>query len=81
MAYLLDGPQLTHAKGFNIVSDGIAMGAIQVPGEGPRLVGRIGRRPFERSARCSDKLPEECLRQRTLLGSRGHAARAKRARD
>jgi biotin-dependent carboxylase-like uncharacterized protein len=34
MAYFLDGPRLTHARGFNIVSDGIAMGAIQVPGDG-----------------------------------------------
>src|SRR6202030_394702 len=25
MAYLLDGPPLVHAKGFNIVSDGIAL--------------------------------------------------------
>lgn len=34
MACFLEGPRLSHAKGFNIVSDGIAMGAIQVPGEG-----------------------------------------------
>jgi biotin-dependent carboxylase-like uncharacterized protein len=26
MAYFLDGPQLTHARGYNIVSDGIALG-------------------------------------------------------
>ena len=38
MAYFLDGPQLTHARGYNIVSDGIAMGAIQVPGEGRPIV-------------------------------------------
>ncbi|XSC42664.1 hypothetical protein ACF1BQ_030775 [Bradyrhizobium sp. RDT10] len=34
MAFFLDGPQLTHARGYNIVSDGIPMGAIQVPGKG-----------------------------------------------
>jgi 5-oxoprolinase (ATP-hydrolysing) subunit C len=38
MAYFLDGPRLTHAKGYNIVSDGIAMGAIQVPGDGRPIV-------------------------------------------
>jgi biotin-dependent carboxylase-like uncharacterized protein len=38
MAYFLDGPQLTHARGYNIVSDGIAIGAIQVPGDGRPIV-------------------------------------------
>ncbi|CAN7195378.1 biotin-dependent carboxyltransferase family protein [Bradyrhizobium sp. LjRoot220] len=38
MAYYLDGPQLTHVRGYNIVSDGIAMGAIQVPGDGRPIV-------------------------------------------
>jgi biotin-dependent carboxylase-like uncharacterized protein len=38
MAYFLDGPKLTHARGYNIVSDGIAMGAIQVPGDGRPIV-------------------------------------------
>ena len=38
MAFFLDGPQLTHARGYNIVSDGIAMGAIQVPGNGHPIV-------------------------------------------
>ncbi|MGH6641412.1 MAG: biotin-dependent carboxyltransferase family protein [Bradyrhizobium sp.] len=38
MAYYLDGPRLTHACGYNIVSDGIAMGAIQVPGDGRPIV-------------------------------------------
>jgi biotin-dependent carboxylase-like uncharacterized protein len=38
MAYLLDGPRLSHAKGFNIISDGVVMGAIQVPGDGRPIV-------------------------------------------
>ena len=38
MAYFLDGPRLTHARGYNIVSDGIALGAIQVPGDGRPIV-------------------------------------------
>lgn len=37
MAFRLDGPRLTHARGFNIISDGIAMGSIQVPGDGQPL--------------------------------------------
>ncbi|OZA84434.1 MAG: hypothetical protein B7X76_06825, partial [Azorhizobium sp. 39-67-5] len=38
MAYFLTGPKLEHLKGFNIISDGIAMGAIQVPGNGLPIV-------------------------------------------
>ncbi|MGY2048093.1 5-oxoprolinase subunit C family protein [Methylobacterium sp. JK268] len=38
MACFLDGTPLTHAKGADIVSDGIAMGAVQVPGEGRPIV-------------------------------------------
>src|SRR5205085_4925949 len=45
MASLLDGPRLEHAKGYNIVSDGIAFGAIQVPGEGKPVVLMADRQP------------------------------------
>jgi biotin-dependent carboxylase-like uncharacterized protein len=45
MAYFLDGPRLRHAEGFNIVSDGVAMGAIQVPGEGQPIVLMADRQP------------------------------------
>ena len=38
MGYRLEGPSLAHVKGHNIVSDGIANGAIQVPGSGQPLV-------------------------------------------
>ena len=38
MGYRLDGPTLAHAKGYNIVSDGIVSGAIQVPGSGHPIV-------------------------------------------
>lgn len=38
MGFRLEGPKLTHGKGFNIISDGIAFGAIQVPGNGQPLV-------------------------------------------
>jgi allophanate hydrolase len=38
MGYRLSGPALTHSKGYNIVSDGIVTGAIQVPGSGQPIV-------------------------------------------
>jgi biotin-dependent carboxylase-like uncharacterized protein len=38
MAYWLNGPLLKHSSGFNIVSDGIALGAIQVLGSGQPIV-------------------------------------------
>jgi 5-oxoprolinase (ATP-hydrolysing) subunit C len=45
MAFRLDGPKLTHAKGHDIVSDGIARGAVQVPGDGAPLVLMADRQP------------------------------------
>lgn len=45
MAYFLEGPRLSHAQGFNIVSDGVAMGSIQVPGDGQPLVLMADRQP------------------------------------
>lgn len=38
MALRLSGPRLEHERGYNIVSDGIATGAIQVPGDGQPIV-------------------------------------------
>ncbi len=38
MGLRLAGPALSHAKGFNIVSDGIAPGSIQVPGDGQPII-------------------------------------------
>jgi biotin-dependent carboxylase-like uncharacterized protein len=38
MGMRLEGPVLRHACGFNIVSDGIVTGAIQVPGNGQPIV-------------------------------------------
>lgn len=45
MAYLLEGPRLTHTQGFNIVSDGTAVGSIQIPGEGHPIVLMADRPP------------------------------------
>jgi biotin-dependent carboxylase-like uncharacterized protein len=38
MGYRLEGPRLEHARGFNIVSDGLLPGSIQVPGNGQPIV-------------------------------------------
>ena len=38
MGLRLDGPFLPHRDGYNIVSDGIATGAIQVPGSGQAIL-------------------------------------------
>jgi biotin-dependent carboxylase-like uncharacterized protein len=38
MGMRLEGPILAHAKGFNIVSDGIAPGSIQVPGDSQPII-------------------------------------------
>ena len=45
MAYILEGAPIGHLKGFNIVSDGIAMGAIQVPGDGLPMALMADRQP------------------------------------
>ncbi len=38
MAYRFEGPKIEHRLGFNIVSDGIALGAIQIGGDGQPLI-------------------------------------------
>ena len=38
MGYRLEGPVLAHAKGYDIISDGIVTGSIQVPGSGRPIV-------------------------------------------
>lgn len=45
MAYKLEGPPLAHAGDFNIVSDGVALGAIQVAGDGLPMVLMADRQP------------------------------------
>lgn len=43
MALQLSGPKLNHRTGFDIVSDGIAHGSIQVPGHGQPIVLMVDR--------------------------------------
>jgi len=45
MGYVLEGPKLSPAKGFNIVSDGTAFGSIQIPGAGRPIVLMADRPP------------------------------------
>lgn len=45
MAWRLEGPSLPAVKGHDIVSDGIPMGAIQVPGDGQPLCLMADRQP------------------------------------
>ena len=55
MGMRLAGPRLEHSKGYNIVSDGIAPGSVQVPGNGLPIV------LLARSA--NDRwLPKDCHR-------------------
>jgi len=43
MGYRLKGPRITHRRGHDIVSDGIPLGGIQVPGEGQPIVLLVDR--------------------------------------
>ena len=45
MAYRLEGPEIAHARGHDIVSDGVALGAIQIPGDKKPLVLMADRQP------------------------------------
>lgn len=38
MGFRLQGPRIAHARGYNIVSDGIVSGSVQVPGSGEPIV-------------------------------------------
>ncbi len=38
MGYRLTGPAITHLKGFNIVSDAISTGSVQIPGSGQPII-------------------------------------------
>lgn len=45
MAYRLDGPPIVHARGHDIISDGVALGAIQIAGDGAPLILMADRQP------------------------------------
>jgi antagonist of KipI len=43
MGARLSGPRIAHARGHDIISDGIALGAVQVPGDGQPIVLLVDR--------------------------------------
>jgi allophanate hydrolase subunit 2 len=43
MGARLSGPRIAHARGHDIISDGIALGSIQVPGDGQPIVLLVDR--------------------------------------
>jgi allophanate hydrolase subunit 2 len=43
MGARLRGPKIAHARGHDIISDGIALGSIQVPGDGQPIVLLVDR--------------------------------------
>jgi len=45
MAYCFDGPDIVSARGYDIVSDGVALGAIQIPGNQKPFVLMADRQP------------------------------------
>src|SRR5437667_9835653 len=44
MGARLNGPRIAHARGHDIISDGIALGAVQVPGDGQPIVLLVDRK-------------------------------------
>lgn len=91
MAYALDGPPLTHARGHDIVSDGVAFGAIQVPGSGLPFVLMADRQPtggYPKIAtvigadlgRLAQRRPGETVRFAAVTLAEAVAARAELAR-
>ncbi|HET6377858.1 MAG TPA: biotin-dependent carboxyltransferase family protein [Methylocella sp.] len=45
MAYRFAGPEIAHARGHDIVSDGVALGAVQIPGDRQPLILMADRQP------------------------------------
>ncbi|HEY8013459.1 MAG TPA: allophanate hydrolase, partial [Dongiaceae bacterium] len=87
MAYALEGPPLSHSRGHDIVSDGAAMGAVQVPGSGAPFVLMADRQPtggYPKIAtvvsadlgRVAQLRPGEALRFRAVTWEEAVAARA-----
>lgn len=88
MGYRLNGPAIEHARGFNITSDGIPLGAVQVPGTGrpivlladrqttggyPKIACVIG----PDVAALAQKRPGERLRFRSVAGTEAQALHAR----
>lgn len=91
MGCRLDGPKIEHAKGFDIVSDGMPLGAVQIPGTGTPIVLLVDRQSAGGYPKIATVIgpdvaamaqlrPGEKIRFRAVDGREAeHAARAFRA--
>lgn len=86
MAYRLEGARLDHAKGYNIITDGVVPGCIQVPGTGLPIVlmrdaGTVGGYPKVGAVieadlgRLAQKRPGSILRFEAVSLEQAHALR------
>jgi allophanate hydrolase subunit 2 len=91
MGYRLKGPVIEHARGHDIVSDGIPLGGIQVPGEGQPIVLLVDRQTtggYTKIAtvigldigRIGQTRPGQRVRFRQVTIGEAHAAAAAEAR-
>jgi antagonist of KipI len=90
MGYRLKGPEITHARGHDIVSDGIPLGGIQVPGEGQPIVLLVDRQTTGGYTKIATVIgvdigaigqtrPGQRIRFRRVTLEEAHAARAAEA--
>jgi biotin-dependent carboxylase-like uncharacterized protein len=86
MAYRLDGPELRHLGGYNIISEGVVPGCIQVPGTGLPIIlmrdaGTVGGYPKVGTiieadlGRLAQKRPGSVVHFTTISLPDAHAAR------
>jgi biotin-dependent carboxylase-like uncharacterized protein len=91
MGYRLKGPPIAHARGHDIVSDGIPLGGIQVPGEAQPIVLLVDRQTTGGYtkiatvigvdiARIGQTRPGQRVRFRRVELAEAHRARADEAR-
>jgi len=90
MGYRLNGPEIAHAHGHDIVSDGIPLGGIQVPGEGQPIVLLVDRQTTGGYTKIATVIgvdigaigqtrPGQRIRFRQVTLDEAHAARAAEA--
>jgi len=91
MGYRLKGPVIEHARGHDIISDGIPLGGIQVPGEGQPIVLLVDRQTTggytkiatvigPDIARIGQTRPGQRIRFRKVTVEQAHAALAEEVR-
>ena len=91
MGYRLQGPEIPHARGHDIVSDGIPLGGIQVPGERQPIVLLVDRQTTGGYTKIATVIgvdigaigqtrPGQRIRFRRVSLEEAHAARAAEAR-